>query len=214
MRQHPASQDVRRLKDLALPELGVRMHVELKDADQQPPRATYTIAVEAPDVERAVGNFEAAALAVGGRRVDFNQSADGGKRVARVVMDVPLSAAGQMIQEAGRLGDVTTTQTTRDEGVPEGNLSRARVELTLGTPERIVKADEGFGSAIREGLRTGLKGLFLCLEFIIVGLLVVLPLGVLVWAVWRLFRRSRRRPAAGPTTPTAPPSGGPVVTPA
>jgi hypothetical protein len=199
----------------------VQYDVKLRDAERQPPRETYTIAVEVQDVDKAARNLEAAAMASGGRRVDSTESSDKGKHVARVVLDVPLASAGQVLDTARGYGNVTMSQRSRNEGIPEGSLSRARVEVTLGTPDTIVRGEEGLGTSIREGLATSIRGLLWTLQFIIIGLCLVLPWALLVWAGWALIRRARARrsttpttPPSGPAAPPPPPGPGPVVAPA
>jgi hypothetical protein len=201
----------------------VQYTVTLRDAERQPPRETYTIAVEVQDVDKAARNLEAAAMASGGRRVDATESADKGKHVARIVLDVPLAAAGQVLDTARGYGNVTMSQRTRNDGIPEGALSRAKIEVTLGTPDTIVRGEEGLGTSIREGLGTSIRGLLWTLQFIIIGLCLVLPWVLLVWLAWTLIRRARGRRSAtttitpggpaAPPPPAPPPGAGPVVAP-
>jgi hypothetical protein len=103
----------------------VRFSVVLKDADQQPARQQFTLAAETADVEKAVGDVEAAAVAAGGRRLDSTRTSDRGEDVARVVVDVPLARAGDVVNAVRSQGRVTVTQTSRNDAVPEGALSRA-----------------------------------------------------------------------------------------
>ena len=203
----------------------VQYSVTLRDAERQPPRETYTIAVEVQDVDKAARNLEAAVIAAGGRRVDATESADKGKHVARIVLDVPLASAGQVLDTVRGYGNVTMSQRTRNDGIPEGALSRAKIEVTLGTPDTIVRGEEGLGTSIREGLGTSIRGLLWTLQFIIIGLCLVVPWVLLVWLAWTLIRRARGRrgaattptPPGGPAAPppaAPPPGAGPIVAPA
>jgi hypothetical protein len=97
--------------------------------------------------------------------------------------------------------------------------------VTLGTPDTIVRGEEGLGTSIREGLGTSVRGLLWTLQFIIIGLCLVVPWVLLVWLAWTLIRRARGRrgaattptPPGGPAAPppaAPPPGAGPIVAPA
>jgi hypothetical protein len=125
---------------------------------------------------------------------------------------VPLSRAGEVVNAVRGQGKVTMAQSTRNEGVPEGTLSRARVEITLGSPG-IIDTRSGFWDTIRSGLSTSVEGLLWSLQFVIVGLFLVAPWALVLWLVWRLIVRSRRGVKTTPTTPGNPlsPPPGPVT---
>jgi hypothetical protein len=183
----------------------VRMSVTIRDADQQPPRETATMAVEVPDVEKSVGDLLASAAAAGGRAVDSTESRDNGRDVARLVLDVPLAREGELINKVKDQGKVTLVQKNRTEGAVEGMLSRARLEVTLGTSGTIMRGEEGLWDSIRHGLYVSGKGLLWTLQLIVVGLCLVGPWVLLLWIVWRFVRRNMKRPAmTSPTAPAAP----------
>ena len=98
------------------------------------------------------------------------------------------------------------TQVNRKDGVPEGNLSRARVELTLGNTGAIMHGEESLTESLRHGLYVSVKGLAWTLQLIVIGLCLIVPWALLLWVGWRVLRRSKSKPA---TDPTAPPPAGP-----
>jgi glycine cleavage system regulatory protein len=182
----------------------VRLSLTLTDAAKLPPRETTTLGMESPDVEKAKEQVESLALGMGGRVVDSTLSREqDGRVIAKVVADVPLAKSLEMVRKTRDQGRVQFRRDAREEGVPQGSLARARVDVTIANEDLIVQNDKGLGSTIREGLRTSVTGLLWSLQLIVVGLLLVAPWALIVYAGWRLFRRARTRrqpPAAAPAT--------------
>jgi hypothetical protein len=88
------------------------------------------------------------------------------------------------------------SQTSKNASVPAGALARARVELTLVSPDAIVEEGRGVWSTLRNGLSTSAAGLMWSLQLIVIGLCLVAPWALLIWASWRLLRRWRGREVA------------------
>jgi glycine cleavage system regulatory protein len=186
----------------------IRYQVTLRDADTQPPRETYTLEAEAPDVDRALADLEAAGVAAGGRAVDSTPSTtrnDKGEPIGRIVMDVPLARAGEIVNAVREKGPVTATRRLRDDRVPQGELSRARIEVTIGTGA-IMAGEGGLWDTIKSGLRTSATGLLYALQFLIIGLCLIGPFLIGLWVMVRMFRWARRKPAK-PQSPGTPPQG-------
>jgi hypothetical protein len=81
------------------------------------------------------------------------------------------------------------------------------VDVTLANEDMIVESGQGLGSRIREGLRTSAAGLLWSVQLIVVGLFLVAPWALIMWFVWRLVRRGRRKAAtSGPATGTPVPA--------
>lgn len=83
-----------------------------------------------------------------------------------------------------------------------------RFSVTLSNGALLLPRDEGLWAQVRNGLSFSLRGLSLSLNFLIVGVLFVLPwlvlLGVMLWVVRRIWRPVVVQAAA--TIPTATPS--------
>lgn len=187
----------------------VTYEVQLLDAGQQGPRQVYETAIESPTVAQSVTDIEAAAIARGGRKADSSLDTVDGVDKGMIVLDVPLAQAGPMLQEIRNEAQrVVSTTMVRNDQVAEGSLSRARIKVTLSTPPKaaeIVGADQGVWASIRDGLRTGVQGLLTSLTWIVVGLCLIGPFLLLAWAIWKMWRKSRRDsrttpPGATPTT--------------
>jgi hypothetical protein len=92
---------------------------------------------------------------------------------------------------------------------PEGKLAVARFDVTLANADLLVPPEEGLWAETRSGLVTSLRGLAKSVNYLIVGVLFVLPwllvIGAVVWMIWRIWRPSRAADEA-PTTPAAPPA--------
>ena len=172
----------------------VRVSLTLTDADRLPPRETTTLGLEVKDVDRAKDQIQSLAISLGGRVVDSTLSREQtGRVMARVVADVPLGKAMEMVQKARDAGRVQFRRDARDENVPEGKLARARVDVTLANEDLIVEGGQGLGDKIRGGLRTSVTGLLWSVQLIVVGLFLVAPWALIVWFGWKLIRRNRAR---------------------
>ncbi|MGC3996322.1 MAG: DUF4349 domain-containing protein [Anaeromyxobacter sp.] len=115
---------------------------------------------------------------------------------------MPLAAIGQLITNVRGQGEVTANQSRQNENVPEGLLSRSRVEVTYATPATVA-SEKGFGESLREGMSGALNGLFKVLQWVIFGLVVIVPCMIVIWIGYQLVRftrpKSKKADAGGPT---------------
>lgn len=173
--------------------------VQLVPASQLPPRETRSLTVQTSDVDAAVAHLAAAVTAGNGRMLDSNISQQsGGVTVARLAFDVPLDKLDSLIDSAKHEGTLRSAESSHDAQVPEGALSRGRVDLIFSTGETIVPPSGGFWQSIREGLSTSVKGLLWSLQLIVIGLCLIGPWVLLIWGGWKW---SRRRSGTGNAPP-------------
>jgi len=187
----------------------IRYQVTMRDADTQPPRETYTLDSEVSDVDKALADLEAAGIAAGGRAVDSTPSTgrnEKGEPTGHIVLDVPLARAGDIVNAVRDKGHVTATRRTRDDRVPEGDLSRARIDVTISTGA-IMAGEGSVWDPIKSGLRTSATGLLLALQYIIVGLCLIGPIVVALWIIYKIIRWARKPEKAEVTEPPAQPPG-------
>lgn len=178
----------------------VRLQVNLTNAALLAPRETTTIAIEVAEVDRAFGEILAQTAGAGGRTVESHLSHErSGRVVGKLVVDVPLKSAGEFLAKIRGLGVVRMVQSSHNPQVPEGELARARFDVTVANAELLVPSDQGVGAWIRKGLSTSLTGLLWSLNLIIIGLCFVGPWALIVWFTLRLVKRVRAKsqPAAG-----------------
>jgi hypothetical protein len=174
----------------------LRVQVNLAGADRVPPREMVTLGVQARDVEGAVAKVTSLATTNGGRVLDSTLAREGdGRSAARVIIEVPLAKSAQVVDQVKSLGDVRTERSAKNAQVPEGSLSRARLEVTLASPQAIVAGDDGLWSSVRKGLGTSFAGLMWSLQILVVGLCFVVPWVLLLWGGWKLIKRTRRATA-------------------
>lgn len=171
----------------------VRVQLTLGPAEKLPPREMTTMSVELSDVEAAMGDLQALAKESGGRAIDSNLSKDReGRSTAHVVVDVPLDKARDVIAHARQLGAVRTIESGKNEQVPVGPLSKARIDITFGNAEAIVSPENGVFATIRRGLSTSFAGLMWSLQLIVIGLCFVLPWALIVVVGWRVIKRRKK----------------------
>jgi len=168
----------------------VELRLFICNVDQLPPRQTTTVNIESTDPEKAGGDLQAAAMAANGRVVEQSLSTDGASRM-HVVIDVPLKKSGEMLDHVRTMGTVKRIDQARDTSVPDADFVHARLDVTFATINPIVADDTGLASTLRSGLSTSIRGLLFSLEFIIIGLCLVLPWALVAWVGWKIFRRGK-----------------------
>jgi hypothetical protein len=177
----------------------LRVQMTVIPADKLPARETTTLAVETRDVEAAMLDLQTAAAETGSRVAESNLSKDrDGRSTAKVVVEVPLDKASELLSRAKGLGTVRAVDANKNLQVPAGALSRARIEVTFGNTDAIVTPDSGIWASIRQGLSTSVAGLMWSLRLIVIGVCFVLPWVLVLVIIWRFIKRRGR------TVPVAP----------
>ena len=194
----------RQQENAAVTDTKVGFKVELIAAATISPRETTALAMEVSDVPGTLRDFNAQVAEVQGRivKTDVGQERNG-QVVARVEYDVPLSAAAGLVEKFKSAGQVRVHQVKRDPEAPEGKLALGRIVVTLSNAEVLVPSDKGLWSQIRHGLGFSLRGLAISANFLIIGLLFVLPWALLVYAVVLLVRRMIRHQRLATAAPEA-----------
>ncbi len=171
----------------------VRLSVTLIAADRLQPRETTTIALEVNDVEATLSNV----VNTSGARIVERQLSkqQNGRIVAHAVIDVPLTSAPATLDILRNLGTVRVVDSSKNQQVPEGPLARARFDVALGNVAPIMSAEDGAGARFRQGLQTSLNGLTFSLMLIVIGVCLVGPFALLIWAAWKFFRRGKVKAA-------------------
>jgi autotransporter-associated beta strand protein len=177
----------------------VKLQLTLTPAEKLPPRETTGMTVELRDVDGGLAKLQLAAQQAGGRIVDSNLSREiNGQASGKLAVDVPAGQANAVIDQARQLGSVRAVRASQNPQVPGGSLSRARIEVTLVTPDTLVEPGTGVWATIRNGLATSVTGLLWSLRLIVIGLCFVLPWVLILAIGWRLVRR--RNKSAAPAT--------------
>jgi len=175
----------------------IRLQVHLTHIDQLPAREKTKMLVEVAEVDRATTSLIGAITAAGGRVIDTEQSKDNSGQIrSHIVADVPLSKAADVRGQIRSLGTDRINESSTNHQAPEGEVARAQFDVTLANADLIVGRDEGLGAAVKSALSTSVRGLLWSLQFIVIGLLIIGPWAFLIWAGWRLWKRSRTTPAA------------------
>jgi hypothetical protein len=166
------------------------------------PREVTTLAVEVEDVNATVAVFGAQVAEAKGRAVDSLSAHESNGRVtARVVYEVPLAAAGGLVERFKTAGVVRVYQSARDPNVPDTRFATARLEVTVSNADRIVGRDAGVWPQVRRGLSYSASVLLTSLTWVVFGLCVVLPWAVVGYGGYRVVRRVVRGPAAPAAAP-------------
>ena len=175
----------------------IQFKVSLHNATLLTPREAWTVAIETDEVEHAQTAITTAAVSAGGRIVDSTLAKEaGGRTTARMIVEVPFAQTDAMLGHVKDAGDVRVINSTKNPSAPDGKLARSQFEITLGTPDSIVKDDHGVWATIRSGISTSIGGLLWSLELVVIGICFVLPWALLVTLGWKLWRRWRGKGTA------------------
>jgi hypothetical protein len=177
----------------------IRYTLTMINIERVPARETSVVAIEVSDVEKVFGELQVIAAGANGRVVDSNLlHKRSGEKIGRLVIDVPLAKSMEILGKIKDLGTIRVFESSKNPQVPEGNLAKARIEVTVGSHEQIVPQDEGIGATIRSGLATSFKGLMFSLNLIVIGLCFIVPWALILWGGYRIVKRSKK-----PATPAA-----------
>jgi hypothetical protein len=177
----------------------VRLDVEFINLSRLAPREQITLGLEVADVDQTAAALTAYVQDAKGRVTQSHTARErNGQVTARLVFDVPLTAAAGLVEKFKAAGTVRTQDATRNPQVPESELAIARLDVTLTNAERIVPSNEGVWPQVRKGLSTSFIALSWSLTVVIIGVCFVLPWALVLYAAYLLVRRMRRN-AAAPT---------------
>jgi len=149
--------------------------------------------LEVSDIEKATSEAVKAADDAGGRVTEATESkASSGAMSSHMVVDVPLSKAEAVGKQLKGLGSVDMIESAKNPQSPDGEIGRARFDVTLVTPD----VTRSMGYAVSSGLAVAGRGLLWSLMLVVVGLCFVLPLGAVIWGGWKGARRWKARGTA------------------
>jgi hypothetical protein len=174
----------------------VQFRAALLGVNRLSPRETASLTLEVQDVDQALAAFGGQVAEAKGRQLTAQSTRDNqGKVTAQASYEVPLAAAG-LAERFKSVGAVRGYQSTRDPQAPAGKYATARIDVTLVSGDPIVVEGNGVWPQIRRGLAVSMTVLLTSVSWVVFGLCVVLPWGLIGYAGYRLFRRPVR-----PVTP-------------
>jgi hypothetical protein len=174
----------------------IRIGLTLTAADKLPARETTTMQIEVADVDKAAADVQAMAVAGRGRVTGSQMADDHGKGVARVSLDVPLTSGPDLVRQLRSMGTVRGIDSNRNPQAAAGTLAHAVVQVEFVTADAIVADTGGPWASVKHGLATSVTGLMWSLQWIVVGLCLIVPWAVIAWVGWKLWKRRSRRASA------------------
>jgi|GEM_PF-1458749 len=171
----------------------LRYQITLTAAQLIAPKRTSIVGVEVESVEKAVDSLRATIGPNNVREIDFNMNKEAnGRTTARFVLDVPVRNTMNMLTAIRDLrGEEKVHQTIKNANAPDSRYSVERIELTLASRDQIISNDKGFGSTIRAALGASAAALLYSLYLVVTGVLFIGPWVLILWIVWRLFKRRK-----------------------
>ncbi len=175
----------------------IRLTVTFLNRANIPPRETFVFGVEVADVDQTAAMLSGLAGKREGRTIEANVARERSGRVTgKLIYDVPMVEVQPLIDALKAAGMVRVQQTVKHPEVPDSPLAIARLEITLSNKDLLVPSDGGFGSNVHRGLSDSFTILSWSLRFLILGLCVLLPWALVIWGIYRLVQRMRRRSTA------------------
>lgn len=175
----------------------VGYRIVLSSVARIPPRETVTFDIEVKHVEQDFAAVVEMVRANQGIASTAQVTQDkAGQTTGQLKFDVPLTVKDELVRKLRELGTVRVQQATRNARVPESPLATAQFVVTLTSTGPIVPRDEGLGQQVRTSLFYSFKVLSASLMFLILGLSLVLPWGLVVYVGYRIVRWTRRKAVA------------------
>ncbi|HTW95882.1 MAG TPA: DUF4349 domain-containing protein [Tepidisphaeraceae bacterium] len=170
------------------------LQLVLVAVDQLPPRQTITLDVLVSDPQQASSDLQAAALSAGGRVMDQTmQLGDDHRPESHLEIQVPLKDGPQFIDRLRDSGTLQSIDQTKNDQLLDADFTQARLDITFDQ-------ENSLWSTIQSGLSTSIRGLLYSLEFVVIGVCLVLPLAAAFYAASRMVRRLRRKSASAPVS--------------
>jgi glycine cleavage system regulatory protein len=161
------------------------------------PRENVKLGIEVSNVDKTAAAFMTQVGEMAGRVVESNLTHErSGRVIARLTFDVPLAAAPALVDKLVAAGTVRVQEASKNPQVPETDLAIARLDVTLSNADLIVPSDEGLWPSIRTGLSYSFKVGAWSLSWVILGVCVVLPWALVLYAVYRVVLRMRKKAGA------------------
>src|SRR5205085_1440161 len=133
------------------------------------PRESIVLGIEVADVDKTAAAFSAQVAEKMGRTVESHIAHErNGRATAKLVYDIPLSAAADLVERFRAAGAVRVEKASRNEQVPDSSLAIARIDVTLSNTELIIPSDEGIWPQVRKGLSTSVTALSWSLTVVVI----------------------------------------------
>jgi hypothetical protein len=158
-------------------------------ASGKQPREKVSLRIKTDDVDKKVADMKSIVAAGKGKIIDEKSGGlASGHTSAQVVFEVPLSAYEGLVQQFKSMGDVIGYETARNPQIPDNDLASAQITVTVLGIGPIVPNDEGIGAFVRKSLSWSIWIFSWCILAIVAGLSAILPVGIVIYVVFKLFR--------------------------
>jgi hypothetical protein len=157
-----------------------------------PPRRVTTLGVEVSDVTRGMERIRGALPANARILEDLAGRESNGRTNGRITVDVPIADVMRVLTAVRDLNGeerVNSVQTNPD--TPDTRYATERISVTLSSRGGIVEPDKGVGTTVRAALSSALAALSWSLYLVLTGVLFLLPWGLVLWVIRRVWRRRR-----------------------
>ncbi len=171
----------------------------LRSVASIPPREKITLAIEVKDVKKTTNDMVDAVKSLKEGLVAsgplFRLDANGQVR-AVILFDVPFAAKDDLVKQFESAGTVRVQQTAPNPTVPENELATAHIDVALTSTGPIVPGDDALGPQLRKSLYYSFRIFSISLSFVLLGILGILPPALVLFAVYKLVRKWRKKTAA------------------
>jgi hypothetical protein len=162
--------------------------------------------LETAGVESAYQAARAAVDAASGMVLDGCLSGSTGAMTAKLRVQIDADKIGSLLERFKALGVVqgeSVEHVLAAGGTSEKILERAELTLSLSTPAPLIAEEHGAVRVIRETVSGSWSGFLWSVERMFVGASLSAPWAILGLLAWLVYRRWRRKEAAGAQAPQA-----------
>jgi hypothetical protein len=153
------------------------------------PREKANIGVSTDDVDQKANEMKEAVAAAKGRLMNSVTKREKFEHAsATLIFEVPHASFETLVRQFKTMGALTDFHKEMNPQVPDNELATGQIAVVLRTPTRDVPAGAGLLGSMSEGLYLAFFLFSICLQWIIIGLAIILPWALVLWAGWRLFK--------------------------
>jgi hypothetical protein len=172
----------------------VGYELNLRNVAGIPPREKVTLGIEVKNVEASAAALSDMVAASKGL-VHFHRviQTPNGRVTALLAFDVPAAAKDELVRKFKDAGIVRAQDSSSNPQATATDLATARLDVTLVNAEPLLPSDEGVGAQIHSGLTKSLRVLSMSVMWIVLGVCLLLPFGLVAWVGWRMVRKWRQK---------------------
>ncbi|MBI3822373.1 MAG: DUF4349 domain-containing protein [Planctomycetes bacterium] len=155
-----------------------------------PPREIVRLEIEVQDVDKKASELIELVKASKGQAYKGKSGTNRqGQASTNLVMAVPVATLDVLVHQFKKEGKLLDWEQTPNPSVPDNELATAQISVVLNGRTPIAPSDEGLGSYVNRSLYFAYKVVAWAMSVLIVGVVIVVPIGLLIFVGYVGVRR-------------------------